>query len=216
MIGRIEFERNCDEFSKTESRASFYEFANKIITEHPIHACVIILAVWNKGNFNFVQNREEFLHNFISSYKRCYPLIEKLNTSGYEFCNVNFDEIREPVKRIYDIFSNVEGVKYTGASKVMHLLSPKLFVMWDSYINGTASPKGGIKKYYKELGLRYKRYNTNSDGYIEFLKDMQIKYCNIQGDYKGRTFAKCIDENNYITITKKIQDLERKYKKRKK
>ena len=47
---------------------------------------------------------------------------------------VEFDEIKDTIKKIYSALSKVKGVEYTGASKVMHLINRKLFVMWDSYI----------------------------------------------------------------------------------
>lgn len=208
VISEKEFQAKCEEFSKIESRASFYDLANEIIEKHPIQACIIILATWNIGNFKFVKDREKLLDELKTAFNNCKPLFEQLK--GLKFCEINFEDIKETVKKIFDSFSRIDGVKYTGASKVMHLLNKDLFVMWDSYINGNKP-----EKYYTELNLNFKKYNANAEGYIDFLKDMQKKYCHINEGFKGRTFAKSIDENNYIAYTKPIQKLEKRDKKEK-
>jgi len=85
--------------------------------------------------------------------------------------------------------------------------------MWDRYINGNIKD---AEEYYAKLSIPYHKYKTGATGYIKFLKDMQNKYANIKKGYHGRSLAKCIDENNYIIITKRIQPLEEKKKKEKK
>lgn len=217
MISKEEFENNCKEFqkteSKTESRASFYNLANEIIEQYPIQACIIILAVWNVGSFRHIKDREKFLFEFKLAFEKCKPLFKQLE--GLDFCSAKFDneKIQNTVKEIYNNLSKVKGVKYTGASKVMHLLNKDLFIMWDSYINGT---RQGVKRYYDGLNLSFKKYITNAEGYVDFLRDMQNKYCHINIGFCGRTFAKCVDENNYITHTKPIQAMEQEEEDKKK
>ncbi len=202
MISEEEFEAKCEEFSHIESRASFYDLANEILEKYPIQACIIILATWNIGNFKYVKDREKLLDEFKITFNNCKPLFEQLK--GKEFCKVDFEEIKEVVEKIFNSFSEIKGIKYTGASKVMHLLNKDLFVIWDAYISGNKP-----RKYYLQLKLDHTKYSRDAESYINFLKDMQKKFCHINKGFKGRTFAKCIDENNYVNYTKQIQELEK-------
>jgi len=86
----------------------------------------------------------------------------------------------------------MKGVQKTGASKILHLLFPKIFVMWDGY----------IRKYYKFR-------NGDEEDYLNFLKLMQKLFPYVK-DYKGRTAPKLIDEHNYKTIT--MKELNKKLK----
>ena len=206
MIDEKYFIESVNKFKEIEKRANFYDIAREIVDEYPIQACVIILAVWNVGNFKFVKDREQFLFEFKSTFEECKTLFKKLE--NLEFRNADFDAIRDIVKEIYNRLAKINGVSYTGASKVMHLVNPNIFVIWDSYISGQKP-----KKYYKDLeivknyGWKYKKYKRHGDGYIEFLKDLQITFKNINITKGDRTFAKVIDEFNYVNITLPIQKI---------
>jgi len=43
----------CEEYKNEEGRASYYDVALEIVDEHPLHASIIILAVWNINRFRF-------------------------------------------------------------------------------------------------------------------------------------------------------------------
>lgn len=205
MIDKKYFLESINKFRQIEKRANFYDIAREIVNDYPIQACIIILAVWNVGNFRHVKNREQFLFEFESTFEECKPLFKKLE--NMEFQNADFYNIHHIIKEIYTKLSKIKGVGFTGASKVMHLINPNLFVIWDSYISGQKP-----KKYYKGLDLVknyqwvHKRYERDADGYIDFLKDMQVLFKDINLSTNGRTFAKVIDEFNYINITIPIQE----------
>ena len=207
MVDESYFLQSIEKFKQLEKRANFYDIAKEIVKSYPIQASVIILAVWNVGNFRFVKDREEFLFQLKSAFKICKPLFKELDS--FEFRDIHFDEKKDVVKRIYTELANIKGVGYTGASKVMHLNSPNIFVIWDSYISGQKP-----KKYYKDLdviknyGWDYKKYKRDAEGYVDFLKDMQIIFKNINFDKGDRTFAKVIDEFNYVNITLPIQKIQ--------
>ena len=85
---------------------------------------------------------------------------------------------------------------YTGASKIMHLRNPKVFLMWDTKIRG--------KRGYNIKG-------EDGDAYVDFLKKIQNSFSKIfhdidkmllEGKNKNKTITKAIDEYNYVTITK--------------
>ena len=86
---------------------------------------------------------------------------------------------------------------------------PEIFVMWDGYIRGNKA-----KKLYTNLikgSYNLKRYSTTSEGYFDFLKDMQSKFKHIK--LKGeKSLAKAIDEFNYMNITVPLRILEKEKK----
>ena len=85
----------------------------------------------------------------------------------FETVDLSNNEITDKIKLIYSSLSQFEGIKYVGATKIMHLLRPNFFVMWDTKI---------IKNYQKETLRGY--INTSPSGYVNFMKEMQKRYRN--------------------------------------
>jgi len=188
----LDLEQKCEDYKKLEGRASFYDLAAEIVKEKPLHASVILLATWNVGRFRFFASNSENLIALGNAIKETKGLFSQLENK--KFLLTDFNQIRNAVTSIYDKFSNVKGVEYTGTSKIMHLFNRDLFVMWDSHIR-------------KEYGIM-----TSADDYLEFLKKMQIKFSGIEWISNEKTFSKAIDEYNYVTIS--YTALKRQGKKR--
>ncbi len=171
----------CDTFRETEGRASYYDIAFEIIEKNPFHAVLIIMVTWNGGRWRFKSKGGQNIIGLRNAVAKGIPMMEPLK--GKDFKTVNLDEIKPAVKEIYSLFSKVDGVEYTGASKAMHLLNPKLFVMWDQ----------PIREHYG--------YATDENGYFNFQKKMQDEFKGIEWNDTNKTFAKAIDEYNQVTIT---------------
>jgi hypothetical protein len=184
--------QKCEEFKRIERGDAFYDMAMQIVDKFPLQACIIILATWNIRRFRFVVKSRQNLIKLKNAIDKCKPLFEKIKYENFQ--NVNFDSIKDTVAEIYSTLSKIKGVEYTGASKIMHLFNPNLFVMWDSY----------IRNYY--------RFKGDAQSYINFQKRMQKKFGTIKWNETGKTLAKAIDEYNYITIT--FSRLEKQRKKR--
>lgn len=114
-------------------------------------AGIFFLLSWNwmwfqdkLGKIDF----SEILRNCVRLIKQAESLLKDEHLDS-----VNLDEIENEVKILFREFSKLFGS--TGASKFLHILFPKLFVMWDSKI--------------REM------YDISPDenGYFEFLKEMQ-------------------------------------------
>lgn len=181
-ISLKELQEKCNEFKALEKRGSFYDMAlNLLRNGYNIEASILILATWNFANFRYVL-KEFDMNNFKEVIEeKCKPVFEGLKERNLE--SVIFDDISEDVKQLYNILSRIKGIEYTGASKLMHLNNPKLFVMWDSY----------IKKYY--------HFGNTAEDYIRFLRKMQEMFGEIGWKDENKTLAKAIDEYNYVTIT---------------
>ena len=188
-------QKACEKFKIEEGRASVYDFALKIVDDHPSHAAIILLAVWNMNRFRFMANDTQKIADLENAIEACKPLFEQLKEK--DFANVNFDEIKGTIEIIYSKFYKIKGVEYTGTSKVMHLLNRNLFVMWDKAIRS----KYGISD------------PANGTDYYNFLKIMQEKFKGTQWGSLDKTLAKAIDEYNQVTIT--IPKMKKQFPKKK-
>jgi len=119
--------------------------------------------------------------------------------------NVSLEEIKRIISSIFNNLK-LKRINATAISKIMHIINPNLFVMWD-----------------EEIRKGYGFYN-NSVGYMNFLKKMQVEiqeilvtFCKehkINGGQAEeriyrmchndkRTLLKLIDEYNYTIFTRK-------------
>ena len=172
----------CEEYKRHEGRASYYDVAVEIVDTYPLQASIIILAVWNVGRFRFYASDSQTLIDLRNAIEKCKPLFDRLERK--DFKTIDFDEVQDIVKEVYATLSEVEVVKYTGASKIMHLLNRDLFVMWD-----------------KDTREEYGYYIADENDYLNFLKAMQEKFENVEWNMPNKTFAKAIDEYNQATIS---------------
>jgi hypothetical protein len=181
---RIDLDRikqKCGEFKKLEGRASFFDMAKEIADEHPLQACVLVLATWNAGRFRWFMSNSENLVKLKATINECKILLDRMKQEDIQ--TVNLDENGDVIKKVYERFSEIKGVEFTGASKIMHLFCPKLIVMWDSY----------IRKRYK--------FGASPKDFLDFQKRMKKEFGHIKWDEPNKTLAKAIDEYNYMTIT---------------
>ncbi len=180
-MNQKQFNEVHEKFEDLEKRGSFYDMAlNLIDNGFDIEACILVLSTWNSSVFRYVVSTFDIM-GFKKEVLECKRSLENLKDEKFE--KVNFDSVSETIKEVYDKLSLIKGVKYTGASKLLHLMNRDLFVMWDQYIR-------------KHYGFR----KTSPDDYFNFLKKMQEEFKGIKAS-KGRTIAKLIDEYNYVSIT---------------
>lgn len=148
------------------------------------------------------------------------PHLEALH--GFEIPTVNFEQLIEidgdqnsvgqSIQYLYDQFDAIRGIGPTTA-KLLHILQPNLFVMWDD-----------------EIANHYHNYNNQinrtPEGYYYFLVKIQ-QFANIINQefrealpeqnqtpanylshqlniYPPKLLAKYLDEYNWVTITKGI------------
>jgi hypothetical protein len=208
MITDEEFTKATKEFDAIEKRGSFYNMAIGLINNNfEMEAYFLILATWNFARFRYAVNDFD-INGFKEKIKELNPYFNRLKDE--DFRTINFDKYKEDIKKIFATLSSIKGVEFTGASKIMHLKNRSVFVMWDGYIKGEKT-----KKYYNELKIvkngdwKIKRYLNNPEDYLQFLKDMQERFKDINFHSNEKTFAKAIDEFNYVNITLPIRDMEK-------
>ncbi len=200
---------STNKFGKEEKRTDFFKLARNLIESgYEIEGLLLILSTWNFAIFRYAV--KEFDIDIFSKQ------IKKIKPNFYNICGnfrfIDFDSYVTDIKIIYETLSDIEGIKNTGASKLMHLMKPEVFIMWDGYIRGDKP-----QKHYKELEIYkkgeyvYKKYNKDFEGYIEFLKDMQSKFKHLNTKGK-KPLTKAVDEFNYVNITLPYQQIEKQIK----
>jgi len=147
------------------------------------------LASWGRMGRNI--EREDFdwcrLVEAIGNQKENLGKLKKETLLG-----IQFDKVANVISKIYDGI-RVKHLGPTGTSKILHLLNPEVFVMWDDDIR-------------KKISKR--PFSGNSNGYLNFLKWIQSELAKatkghtieeirhkINGEYiDTKTLAKLADE----------------------
>lgn len=197
-------------FYEKEKRAGFFPMSMNLIKKgDKIEGIILLLSTWNFGSFRYAV-KDFDIGNFIGIMGGLEPLFDQIKDENFR--TIHFDTHSQIILNIYNKLSNIKGVQHTGASKVMHLMSPKIFVMWDGFIRGEKN-----KEFYDKISINNK-YNTTeykkyappkAETYLSFLKDMQARFKGIKyEDTEEKSLTKAIDEFNYVTITMEIQKLK--------
>ncbi len=146
--------------------------------------------------------------------------IQTVNFGNTVTVNNNQMTIEDVIAYCYDqVKNNLGSFRFgdTATSKLLHILQPELFVMWDNY----------ILKYYNQID---QQVSGSGQGYVAYLKIMQqmaqqviqnfhtaylnppaganqnpANYLSTQLGYSPpKTLAKYLDEYNWVKITKNI------------
>lgn len=127
---------------------------------------------------------------------------------GQKLLTMKFQDtkISDAIRRVYRKLDPIDYIgSPTAISKILHLLNPEVFVMWDN----------DIRKAYKK---KNRRVRETPEGYLEFLNEMQKELEDALNDYRketkkeldeiereiraryrNKTLAKIVDEYNWIT-----------------
>jgi len=195
MISQKEFEKKCSEFNIIEPRWGVYDRSlNLIANNYRTEGALLLNAVWNIATFRYYSNKFD-VASFDDAISKVYPIIQGIDK---KFENADFKKLEPEINKTYTPLSNIGGVDYTGATKIMHLFKPDLFVLWDQYI--------------REKYLGKTKQNSVND-YIMFLEKMQKEFGHLKAP-DGKTLPKAIDEYNYVVISVPAVDKAKKDRKK--
>lgn len=194
-------------FHEVEGRSSYYDMALGLVQAgYEIEGCILLLATWNVGRFRFATKFDvDGLKGILCS--DLHGDFVALAGHSIQILDLAIEGGR--IERMFDRLASIQGVEYTGASKLLSLKNPGLFVMWDDYIRG-----GKPKKHYKNLPCIVAQkwflriYNKNGAGYVTFLRDIQNRFGHLNYAGGPKTLAKAIDEFNYVNVTLPMQKAE--------
>jgi hypothetical protein len=155
--------------------------------------------------------------SFKKAYLQVLPLLRALQghsllESGFDGVLVQGTSASEAVGSIFETIAS-SGSRYesTGTSKILHLLYPPLFVMWDSAIRGGYAVNGRSGDYAERFLPRIQREGREAvDSYIAERKaGPAAAVRELEKLCGGRTFTKLIDEYNYCKFTLRVDELWR-------
>ena len=124
-------------------------------------AYILILATWNFARFRYFMTTFN-LQKFEEMIERIQPLFDKLKFQVFEKADFSNSDLQNDIKTIYNNLKSI--VEQTGATKIMFLTNPNLFVVWDT----------AIRNKYKISKL------ARAEDYIKFLILMKNKSKNIK------------------------------------
>ena len=165
-----------------------------------------------KKLFNFIRSWDRFFRGDPELFQKTYPqilaIIEKLKNERIE--NTEFtDELKKDIRDVFDLVANCaldNRYESTDASKILHTILPKFFVMWDKKIKDNLLGGGGLGAVYAFRFLPKMQSELNEAINIcmkdrIFKRQDAIDY--IRKNTNNKTLAKLADEYNYIKFTKK-------------
>lgn len=204
-ITHREFERTIRAGEKPASmRGELYYRVLKLIDAGFItEAHLLFLATWNFAAFRYVVPTFN-LRDFEKRLNSVTPNLQPLASS--DIATVNLSDHRKLIIGVFNRFAAVKGIKFTGASKVLHLLLPRIFIMWDAAIAGWHTPKSDYANlaivrsgFWKPPVYPFPRSGA---GYYAFLVYCQSRFNPFVSPSSDETLAKYIDEFNHCTIYK--------------
>jgi hypothetical protein len=160
----------CKKFHEEELRDIAYVVSRNIISRDPsnisfiLAGAKIIIITWNAVRFQRLPKevRDNLENDILEAYMKTRLELEKLKGERLENLHLNDDELKETIKRIFLEFSSKKSIEFTGASKILHVLNPFVFMMWDNSIRDA---------YHK---LHTNNHKSGSpECYLEFLKQSQ-------------------------------------------
>ena len=158
-----------------------------------------------------LQATDKLAKPIIKATKSIQPQLRVLDDK--KLINLDIEANAKAIKACYDTVVNIcyNGFSHTAASKLLHILNPEVFVIWD------VSMRKHYKKHY-DIG-------ESGDGYCKYMKKMKEATGKIKiskalnkeglcpavflskkmGIEPSKTLVKFLDEYNWITITKKVE-----------
>jgi hypothetical protein len=124
----------------------------------------LIIITWNVVGFQLLPRdvRGRLEEDIIDAYKSARDHLQLLRGRRLENLDLNDEVLSQAIKNVFQIFSSKESIKSTGASKILHLLNPHIFMMWDER----------IRKAYHVLHTGH-NLNNVAECYLQFLKQSQ-------------------------------------------
>ena len=179
-VSKQQLKKAVRQFAKIEERSGIWSRArNLLLAGYETEAYVLLLATWNFAGFRYLVT--DFNANkFETAVKKLNPVFDRLKAQTLQDANLDDKALAQDIKLIYRKLKGM--VKQTGASKLMALKNPALFVMWDTKIR------------------RMYRINNaaDPDDYLRFLEHMKQEFAHIKWAHAVTPLAKAIDEYNYI------------------
>ncbi|MFB0561318.1 MAG: hypothetical protein ACETWM_08925 [Candidatus Lokiarchaeia archaeon] len=213
-------ERSHKKFLEEEPRDFIYKLVSKKVKEDMPPEEIsdylqLFLQVWNMAMYQRLPKsiKRQMHSQILEAYKNN---IEKIQRFPEKIEEINLNKNGDLMIQLFNNFAAYESIKYTGASKLLHLLKPNLFPIWDQY----------IKNFYHRLHSKEEEKKLGGECYFNFMGQTKEITLSFSEEEKSKlsymcgknTIIRIIDEHNYVNITLPIQkekEQERKLKEQK-
>jgi len=139
-----------------EVRNKVYNWSLELLKEgKELQGIILMLSTWNFAYFRYHIKTFD-LTNFERILRECD--FEYFRDKRFEDTDFNDEIIKSKIMQIYQKLSEIIGIRYVGATKIMHLKCPKFFMMWDNKI------------------IYHYKTGTSPEDYLNFMKKTQELY----------------------------------------
>lgn len=155
--------------------------------------------VWyllNEDGKRAFENLSSHVEDLYRALSRVEGFLRDLKDVSLEDADLERERFVRTVNVVFDEMAKVCG--WTGASKVLHLLVPDLFVMWDDKIRSFYA----VSSYVDFLRKMKDELNEALDHYCrDFQVDRELAKDRMRARCDNRSLTKLIDEYNFLRIT---------------
>ncbi|MEM2777060.1 MAG: hypothetical protein QXU83_07340 [Candidatus Bathyarchaeia archaeon] len=163
------FLKYCKKYHEEDPRDIAYIIIRNIIFKDPENLSYILAAskliiTWNTARHQRLpyEIRKSLEDDIIKAYEESRRTLESFKNERLELLVLEDDLTKEKIKTAFFNFSSKKSIGSTGASKILHIINPHVFMMWDTNIRNS---------YHK---LHKKNHKTGDEEcYFEFLKQCQ-------------------------------------------
>jgi len=169
-------------------------------------------------------NNQEAAEAILDALRILQPYLQAL--SAFEIETVDFDytitvngnqiTVHEAIARCYESLIKVHRIGTTTTSKLLHILQPNLFVMWDwkildHYQQGNQQVQDSGAGYYAFLQEMQNTGRQVSQSFKKAIPPGEADQCpatylSVKLEYNPpKTMAKYLDEYNWVTITNDVE-----------
>jgi hypothetical protein len=217
----------CKKYHEEEPRDIAYVLSSSIVSRDPTNTSFIlagaklIIITWNAAGFQRLsrENKADLENDILKAYKKTETKLKELKGERLELLNLNDAQLKGGIKSIFLEFSSKKSIGLTGASKILHILNPHVFMMWDANIRNayhklhSKSHKVGDGECYLEF-LRQSQEiikailskKSEDDLWREHLTFVDKEF--MKAFSFKETTLKMLDEYNYVRFTRKINLME--------
>ena len=180
-------------FMDHETRDLFYRTAIELVrlakegkTEiKPEEAIATLLLTWNAAYYQYREFNEAHLCSLAALMKKHADVLDAFQTRTIN----DMDGEKDTIESIFGEFETLLGP--VGAAKVLHLLAPRFFPLWDNKI-----VQRGYHMYFLKAG-------QNAAMYYVVMRAQKAQCANFSDErLNGMNPLKLIDEYNYSKYTK--------------
>jgi hypothetical protein len=214
------FLEGCRQYVNSEKRDGVYLVALEYAKRHEnspqgaLFAAQTLLLAWGTRFYSSRMRQVQMVRDDLARlYEENRDAFERL--SGTTISRITEPDL-STASELFRSFSACDSIKWTGASKALHVRSPETFVMWDQDIRVgyhlLHSPHDVVACY----GEFMKTSNDVARDLVAGMGEDQLalQHPNFESTHFKRTLAKMIDEYNFAVVKQVVVRAKRQKGKR--